>query len=509
MDFESVLFLRVGERAVESEAPAYLRDLNLDQIVAAVTAGFDEYNLAPLFHATLRDVDAITYRQEVMRDLEDATAMAIITDFASSMRSVRRQLAKADKVRYERERQRRTLGAAQVYCEAVEKLQVELCARAVRSRALRALGAYLEDYVRTAGFSRLVADVARVSEALRSIRYTLLLDGRSIHIQVFAGEPDQAALVAETFERFRRGDGTQYAFRFRESDELNHVEAAILEHVAQLHPEVFRDPAEFCASHRNFVDEAISTFDREVHFYVAYLAHIGRLKKAGLSFCFPRVSASSKEVRGRDVFDLALANELVREGRQVVCNDFGLRAPERIFVVSGPNQGGKTTFARTFGQLHHLASLGCPVPGSDAQVFLFDRILTHFERVENVANLRGKLHDELVRIRHVLDRATPASIVVLNEIFSSTTLHDAVFLSTEILRRISVLDVLCVCVTFLDELASLDHKTVSLVAEVDEKDPSVRTFQLRRRPPDGLAHALAIAERHRVTYRWLKDRVHA
>jgi DNA mismatch repair ATPase MutS len=288
---------------------------------------------------------------------------------------------------------------------------------------------------------------------------------------------------------------------------MNHVEAAILERVAQLFSEVFSALAQYCARHREFLDPVVIGFERETQFYLAWLEYLRPLERAGLRVCYPEVSQAARSSRCTDTFDLALAHGRAGDGAAVVVNDFELQAPERIMVVSGANQGGKTTFARLIGQVHYLAGIGCPVAGRDATLPLVDQVLTHFEREERVETLSGKLEESLERMRRLLGEATASSLLIMNESFDATTVSDALFLNREILRRVMERDMLCVCITFLDELASLSEKTVSYVATVDPRDPAKRTFRVVRKPAEGLAYAMAIAEKYGLTYERVKERI--
>lgn len=509
--FHSILFERDRDGLLDEtrEAPDCLADLNLDQVIDTITAGKQEYGLRPFFYSPLRDVEAIRYRHEVMRDLENRTLFEIVDAFAKQMRAMREHLAQAEKLHYPSQKKRWFLDAVDTYCDAVTGLARDLAGVALRSRGLAAFRVYLARYVGSGGFTALRDEAKQLLADLAAVRYCLLIKGNTIYVRPYASETDYSAEVDETFAKFKQGAVKDYRVKFSAGPDMNHVEAQVLDFVARLHPDVFSALDRFAANHHEFLDATLGRFDREIQFYTAYLDYVAIFTRAGLSFCYPEVSPLSKEIFDEAGFDAALAYTLIGERTAVVCNDFVLHGAERILVVSGPNQGGKTTFARMFGQLHYLASLGCPVPGKAARLFLFDRLFTHFDKEERLNNLRGKLEDDLVRISEILAHATPQSIIILNESFTATTLRDALFVSRKVMEKVLALDVLGVCVTFLDELASLSEKTVSMVSTVVPENPALRTYKIVRRPADGLAYALAIAEKYRLSSAQLKERIAA
>ncbi len=509
--FTSILFER-PEDAVSAgitEADAFFTDLNLDQVLDAMTLGRGEYDLRPFFRLPLHDARAVGYRHDITRDLEKAAVSEAVRVFAERMRQMRDHLAQAGKLRHEYQKKHWFLDAVDVYCQAVSSLTKVLTRLDLASAGFRAFREYLIGYTGSAAFASLASGTRDAYEALATVTYSVLVKGKRVQVVRYGGEPDYSAEVQKTFARFRESASKDYRVSYRDWPDMNHVEAQVLGLVARLHPEEFRTLDDYCARNQDYLDATIGTFDREVQFYVAYLEFIRRFKQAGLEFCYPQVSPSTKDVCAEESFDLALASKLVPGKLAVVSNDFFLTGPERVLVVSGPNQGGKTTFARMFGQLHYLASLGYPVPGRDARLYLPDRIFTHFEREEDLTTLRGKLEDELTRIHGILQQATGTSILIMNESFTSTTLGDALFLGTEVMHRVMRLDLLSVYVTFVDELASLSEATVSMVSTIEPTNPAVRTYKVVRRPADGLAYAAALAEKYGLTYQQVKERIAA
>jgi DNA mismatch repair protein MutS len=483
-------------------------DLGLDGLARAMTEGGGVADVGPLLYATLPDADAVAYRHEVFRDLELPGLAGVAGAFCAGIGETRAHLDRARRLVHRLERDRWVLEAACRYRETLAALAAGLEAAPVASRALRAVAAELATYRGSAAYLDFDEAAGAVSARLARVRYRLRITEHRVTVARAGDEADYGAEVLATFDRFRRSEApaARTADVFA-TDDMNPVEAAVLERVVRLDPGPFRALEAFAATHGAFLEPALVDLARELAFYLGYRAVVAPVQVGGLDIGYPEVGPPGSGIEAHGLFDLALARRRVAQGEAVVTNDVALGGGEWLAVVTGPTSGGKTTFARALGQLAHLAAAGCPVPARSARLGLVDRVHTHFDRPEDPADLAGRLEAELRRLRAILDELTPASLLVMNESLSSTTEDDALALWHDVLGRVRSRAARCVVVAVIAELADLEEDAVSLVCLTDPDDPGRPTFRVARRPADGLLHARLLVERHRLGYDAVRGRV--
>ena len=495
--------MRPGDqRAVVAEAvdQATAADLHLDDIVAALCAGADRAWLRPQYLTPLTDADAVAYRLEVFRDLASPGLREACSRFAAGIGAAQAQLTHAARLINRHERNRWLAEAAMTYCTSVADLVAALAMATISSRALGGVREALQTHVALAGHTGLVAETTSVLAGLAAVAYRLDIDENTLTVARDDGADDYGAEILATFARFRQAGAAPLPVDVFRTSDMNVVEVGILERVVRLHPAVFADLDAFPGHHPDPIDPGVAAFANELAFYLAYLEMMDPLVAAGLAFSHPIVGIGPAGMRADGLFDLALACNRGDEAGAVVTNDVAVQPGERRIVVTGANQGGKTTLARALGLLHHLASIGVPVPARAASLQLADRVYTLFERLDDGARTGGRVEADLERARAITDAISPSSLVILNEAFSATTVADALALNRAVLTRIAAKGAMCVVVTFLAELADPDAGTVSLVGRVEPGDGAGRTYRFERRPPDGMARAQTLVERHQLDY---------
>jgi DNA mismatch repair protein MutS len=266
--------------------------------------------------------------------------------------------------------------------------------------------------------------------------------------------------------------------------------------------------------------------EAELSFYLAGVDLVERMRAAGLPTC--RVEIAPLDERAgwvADLYNLDLALRLSASqpvlGDVVVRNEVRFGDEGRILILTGPNQGGKTTYVQAVGLAQVLFQVGYRVPGSAARVSPADRILTHFPLEEKPQAGAGRLGEEAQRLESIFRAATNQSLVLLNESLTTTSPGESVYLARDILRALRLWGVRAIFVTHLHELAEDisaleastpgDSRFASLVAGIEQDDPAAdaaslrRTYRIHPGPPMGLSYARDIARRHGISFDQLED----
>jgi hypothetical protein len=369
--FFSILFptREQHEKTRQTDAPACFKDLNLDQIFAPILIEKKEFELEGFFYTALYDPQIIVFRQDVMRELENDELRSLLAGFSKTvydlgrcMNITRKALTSNDSWDNNYLARGHMMDYADRYCLAVSALNEGLSKLTLHSEGLCGFAEYLRSYCASEVYTGFRARVKQLRDEFSTVEYCMLIRNGTIRVRKYEGQADHSKQILATFEKFRQGDVKDYRQKLSEEPHAAHVEAAVLRLLAELYKNIFTDLNDFCSKYFHFDDETIFRFSREIQFYLSWLDYIRPIRGAGLPINYPKLCDTAEHLYDLDGFDLALAATL-RE--KTVTNDFVLSTPERIIVVTGPNQGGISTKASTglicflllFSSILHLLHL--------------------------------------------------------------------------------------------------------------------------------------------------------
>lgn len=501
MEFTSILDLKENPDRNHPRT-AFFQDLNLNRVIDRICQEWEE-DVSSFYYYFPVDKVGEDYRRAVYSDVKQVEVYDVLRSFVERMRARQEAFEQKQKVNSQLVRlQKMVWHIAEVkhYCDALVILDRELSGFSLKSMGMREFQKYLKKYLAAEEFQQLAKTVCDIQERLDAVHLILTYENGRINVAAGTAQGGYDSFLKNCFP----GVSRQFSSPFGVSENLSDLEAEIMKLVQKQNPELFHAVADFAKKHREYAGETLLRFASEIKYYLSFYCFERKMQESGYVFSTPDV-AEDEEMYARGLYDLALACVNMQEQKTTVPNDMEYRGGECFFVLTGPNQGGKTTFARSLGQLVYFVKMGLDVPAAAANVHYFSRILTHFSVEESVETGRGKLKEELVRLSPMMEASPKNAFVVINELFTTAANYDARIMGKRVLEHFTARECRGIYVTHLKELAQEGEGIVSLRAMLDESGK--QNFRIERSAAVESANAINQVSKHRLTYEQLKERL--
>ena len=485
------------ENAGRSEIPAFFTDLNLDQILDRVTDGWDEglRKLYERFPATKEDED---YRRAVYEDVKDEAVYNAMTDYYRHIRE-RRLFAERRDAAYEPlQKQVWYLRESITYISALESLNELLGNTELKSQGMKGLSGFLSACISDEAYRRLRDEAKLLWRELSSFRVILSYEKKRFTITEGKGEGKYEEFLSECFP----GVSRDLKSPFIDTEYYSRLEEEVVKLFRKKHRTFFKRLELFCSSYPVHVHEGMAAIESQMAYYLAYASFQRMMQSKGFHMCTPRPSGDT--LRATKLYDLALALTNMADGKEVVPNELRLDAEESFFVLTGPNQGGKTTYGRSLGQLVWFSKMGLDAPADSAEVPYYSNLWTHFSVEESAETGRGKLMDELVRLKPIMEKEQEGAFVVINELFTTAANYDAIEMGKRVLEFLIHRRCKGIYVTHLGDLSASCEGVVSLRASVNEEH--VQTYRIERSEAFEADGTNRLVLKYKLTYEQLKER---
>ena len=479
--------------------------------------------------------NVINYRLDIITDLLNCPSLQ--ADFKSLLPHIRRL------ARYLEPRNSKGLHPFQaiawrletlnVYLETVQNLHLALArvTDSLASEGLQQLFVGLDALTNSDAFHSLAAELPNLKAAVNSVSSVAI--GINLNADM---RPCEAVLLSVGPQPYQQKPFlTRLLGLVSEDDTLKgmgpfHSIFKTKPPISALEGIMFRDLNEILSTVLRQVNKVISRYTRDecrfllalepaIDFYLGSVKLIRKLKNAGFSMCRPTIEPfGARKAILVDAYDMNLALKMIDTGRgstDVVKNSISFDDDGRIYILTGPNKGGKTTFARSIGTVQALMQVGLYTPGTSATISPVDGIYTHFIEKEGVNTKEGRLGEEARRLAEIFHHATQFSLILLNESLSSTSPGESLYLTKDIVKVMRYLGVRAVFATHLHDLAACadeingrmpgGSRIVSIVSGMaDDGMTSLpvkrrRTYKIILGPPQGESFARDIAEENGIS----------
>ena len=524
--------LKERRRALSQLPQDYIADMEAERI-AAMLSPDNPSVVMKLIGEMCTDPDVINYRLDA---LEDVLAMPRLSP---TIHKIVRTIFDNERVNVSNLSSPDTFAALSAHISALDTFAdcmemlhsyYEEEGKNVKSEAMKSLFGYFEEIYASQDYADMKTDLADLKDAFsKRIRCVTVAinfneEMRPVSAGVVGWSNTAATEKPSVFERIlyrnaKYADVNVKNLHTRYLDdnnrEPNDVDKALFTELEKITSEYMGRLNRAMNDYKCISFNELRGVDEQLNFYDNAAKQVELAKAKGLKMCRPVLLP--EEDRAADIkglFDLcffrkAAAADSNKTGDSlVVVNDIEMNDNARFYLLSGANNGGKTTFTRAVGTCHILVQLGLYAPAAECRISPVDFIYTHFPKEEEVGINSSRFTTEIKELKTISDTITDRCLLLMNESIQSTTPAECMEIAAEIVRIFTIIGARGLFATHLTGLAKMTDefnsdpdnrsKTDSLVVCVDESTGE-RIYRIKRGLPGESSYASVIFQKYGIS----------
>ena len=492
-----------------------LEELGLNEVLSLKNSDLDEYFTT--------DPSVIAHRMEVFEDMLEFGELSVTLNRLIPILTDIMELRRLESDNGDTSSYLESITEIELYISSLSTLNEGLSPLRgkLKSRAFRTLADRIYELVNSEYYKELNVKLSELTTRVRDIKSVTI--GVNLDAQL---RPSSAGVLSINPEAFRSGDVIEKILRlnfkedeytcianlvpFNKKQSENQKTALALAFnsaINEVYHQSLRSWKKIVQSYVLENTDFLLNLMPEIEFLVKSTSMLRQLKKRGLPLCAPTILENETAFRAYGIYNPCVA---LKVDDDIVENDIEFdKDNAMIYVLTGPNRGGKSVITCAIGLSQVMMQLGMFVPATKAEISICDGIFTHFPTGADDTIDKGRLGEECARLRDIFDQVSNRSLVLLDESLSSTGSFEASYIAAEVLAGLSRIGCRCLFSTHLHELASeidnVNARTApdggshidTLVAGIEE---GKRSFKIIRMKPDGKSYARDIADKYGLSY---------